>query len=112
LLKFNEKNIYIWVLISNVMKKISLLIVLFISLSASSNEVHSPFWYSISEKILAGTQQLIGSDDTPSKPAPKSKIIKKIKPVRLPLRCEQKKDTISLTPFFTLKSNGTWTEAE
>jgi hypothetical protein len=91
------------------MKKVALLIVCLFSLSSYSKEIPSPFWYSISEKILAGTQSLIGSD-TPAKPA--KKIVRKVKPVRMPLHCEQKKDTITLTPFVTIKPNGQWLETE
>lgn len=92
------------------MKKLSLLIIFFFSVSAFSKEIPTPFWYSISEKILEGTHQLIS--DESSKPALK-KTIKAVKPVRVPLKCQPKKEkNILPTPFPTISSDGMWTESE
>lgn len=92
------------------MKKLALLFVLFLSVTAYSKEVPSPFWYSISEKILAGTHQLISTDDNTTVKS-KLKSVKKVYPVRVPLKCEQKKGEILPTPFLTIKSNKVWTES-
>lgn len=93
------------------MKKISFLAVFFLSVSAYSKEIHSPFWYSISEKIISGTHQLINSEEAPAKPAAKIKVVKKARPIAMPLKCEQK-DTVTPTPFFTIKSNGIWIDSK
>ena len=73
------------------MKKLSLLFILLLSVSMSAKNDHTgpgPFWYNISEKIITGAHQLLGSDDTPK--ATKAK--QKAKPVKVPLKCQPKQE--------------------
>jgi hypothetical protein len=72
------------------MKKLSLLLVLLLSVSMHAKGKHQgpgPFWYSISEKILNGAHQLI-SDDAPKA----TKVKPKAKPVKVPLKCQPKQE--------------------
>lgn len=93
------------------MKKLSLLLVFFLSGSAYCKEIPSPFWYNLSEKIMVGTSQFI----SPELNTVKTQTVKmKQKEVILdtPLRCLPKKETIVITPFVTINSNGMWIETE
>lgn len=63
------------------MKKISLLFILFISIAMNAKEVPGPtIWYSISQKILQGSHQLVMAEDLPknhtAKKATKTKVLK------------------------------------
>lgn len=72
------------------MKKLSLLFILLLSVSMYGKDKHQgpgPFWYSISEKILTGANQLF-SDDAPKATKTKSKA----KPVKVPLKCQPKQE--------------------
>ncbi len=96
---------------SIIMKKSALLIVFFLSAASYAKVIPTPFWYSISEKILTGTHLLISTDEAPSKTV-KAKT-KCVKAVRLPLKCQPKKEKdIILTPFFTVQNDGMWTDSE
>lgn len=62
------------------MKKLFLLLALFVSVTVLGKEVPGPtIWYTISEKILKGSHQLISDDAVKiqnKKKAPKTKILK------------------------------------
>ena len=89
------------------MKNIFFLSVLLISGVVNAKEIPSPFWFSISEKILAETQSLFNTDvKEVSKPVAKKKqqAVVKVKQ----LSCEQDEHSISL-PFPTFKrGSGIW----
>ena len=88
------------------MKKLAFLFLFLLSVSAYSKGIPTPFWYSISEKILTGAHQLISPEDTP--PAKPKVKIQKTKPECTPLKCTPKKENSILpTPFFTIK-DGMW----
>jgi hypothetical protein len=88
------------------MKKIILIIAIIVSGSAySKNTIPGPFWYNISEKILAETHQLMGAD---MKAPTKAKTLKAAKPVKNNLKCQTKKDIVLPVPYFTISSNGMW----
>ena len=77
--------------------------------SAREADVPSPFWFSISEKILSETQSLFNIEikETP-KSAPKKRQVK----VKAALNCEQEQQSLVL-PFPTFKrGSGIWMIAE
>jgi len=78
------------------MKTWALFFVLMFGVSAQAENIPGPFWYSLSEKILAETQQLFGSDS--QKSTAKAKV-KKVKLQATPLKCEPKKCNIEPVPF-------------
>ena len=92
------------------MKNILAIIIFLLAANVYSKDIPTPFWYSISQKILAETQELIIKDDRVAEPT-RAKAIKKEKPATVRLRCEQQKDPIQL-PFFTLKTNPLWNNME
>jgi hypothetical protein len=93
------------------MKKLSLLLVFFLSVSLYAKEIPTPFWYSISEKILTGTHQLISPEDSPCKANCKAKV--KVKAIKVPLKCQPKREkNILPTPFITINTDGIWSELE
>ena len=92
------------------MKKLLGVSILFLSVTAFSKDIPTPFWYTISQKILTETQQLI-LNDKPEKEVVKLKTTKAEKPVRVPLKCEQKKETM-IVPFVTVNKNPLWSEPE
>lgn len=77
---------------NSVMKKLSLLFILLLSVSMYGKSNHQgpgPFWYNISEKILNGAHQLISPDDTPKTPKAKPRTAK---PAKMPLKCQPKQE--------------------
>ena len=95
-----------------VMKKLSLFFIFFLSVSSFAKEIPTPFWYTISEKILAGTHQLISPEEAAAKPAVK-KVQKPAKAVRVPLKCQAKHEKKVLpTPFYTITSDSVWSDTE
>lgn len=94
------------------MKKLSILLVFMFTASIYAKQTGpSPFWYSISEKILAGTHQLLSPDDSPCKSIKKPKI--KSATTKAPLKCQPKQDKKILpTPNFTINSSGVWIDSE
>jgi len=93
------------------MKKLAFTLLFLFSLSAYSKGIPTPFWYSISEKILTEAHQLITPEETPSPAKPKK--VQKVKPESTPLKCTPKKENSILpTPFFTIKPDGMWTPTE
>ncbi|RZJ29027.1 MAG: hypothetical protein EOO48_08505 [Flavobacterium sp.] len=93
------------------MKKLAFAILFLFSVTSYGKGIPTPFWYSISEKILNGAHQLI-SDDVPLPAKPKIKT-QKLKGECTPLKCIPKKEkSILPTPFFTIKADGMWLEAQ
>jgi hypothetical protein len=95
------------------MKKLSLMIALLLSGAVYCKEIPSPFWYSLSEKILAGTNQLISTEHNSAKSVItiKVKSVKTAKPATTTLKC-QPKENIQLNPFITISAEGMWIHAE
>lgn len=90
------------------MKKLAFSLLFLFSVSAYSKGIPTPFWYSISEKILTSAHQLITPDDEPQL-KPKVKVVQKVKPEATPLKCIPKKEkNILPTPSFTIKPDGAW----
>ena len=93
------------------MKKLFILGALLLSFSGFSKNIPMPFWYHLSEKILAGTHQLIGDD------LPKNVIKKKIRidqpaAPRMPLKCEPNKEEKFLpTAIFKILPDDLWDDA-
>jgi hypothetical protein len=80
------------------MKKLSLLFILLLSATSHAENIPGPFWYTLSEKILAETQQLFSLDDAPVKTPAKPKA-KKSKVAAVPLKCQPKKTSLLPNPF-------------
>lgn len=99
------------------MKKLSVLLVFLVSASLYANQTSpSPFWYSLSEKILAGTHQLLSPDDTPA-PKVNTKVKAKTKctgtTTKAPLKCQPKQEkNILPTPLFKISASGVWSDTE
>jgi hypothetical protein len=93
------------------MKKLLLFVVFCLSASASGKNIPSPFWFNISEKILAGTHQLISPDESP-KTVLKPKAVKATKPIRVPLKCQPKEKNILPLPSVHVSCDGIWTVQE
>lgn len=84
------------------MKKLSLLAVLLFCGMAQAKNIQNPIWYSISEKILAETQELL-APEREAKPIKKVKV----KPAnKQALRCVDKKKEINIQTPVTLPANG------
>ncbi|HLA55332.1 MAG TPA: hypothetical protein VK623_04495 [Flavobacterium sp.] len=96
------------------MKKLSLMIALLLSGAGYCKEIPSPFWYSLSEKILAGTNQLISTEHNSAKSVITIKVkpVKTAKPATTTLKCQPKKENIQLNPFITISTEGMWIHAE
>ena len=88
------------------MKKVILIIAIIASGSMYSNTIPGPFWYNISEKILAEAHQLISPE--PLKTQAKVKTINAAKMTKSTLKCEPKKEIVLPTPYFTITGNGMW----
>ncbi len=82
----------------------------FLTASVYSKDIPSPFWYTITQKILMETQDYILSE---------GKVIDKTTPVvstkqkvvHTALLCERRKDLFQL-PFLKLKSDPLWQTAD
>ena len=92
------------------MKKLLGISILFLSVTALGKDIPTPFWYTISQKILTETQQLILNDKL-EEDVVKIKTPKTEKPIRVPLKCEKKKETM-IVPFMTVSKNPLWSEPE
>jgi len=95
------------------MKNLLPFIIILITGSVYSKEIPGPFWYSISEKILTETHQLIGSEvKEGSVKTTKMKAAKNNKAVKPTLKCTHKKETILPVPYFTISTDGLWSISE
>lgn len=86
------------------MKKLSLLFILLLSVSMHAKNDHTgpgPFWYNISEKIITGAHQLLGADDAPKA----TKVKQKVKPVKVPLKCQPKQENKIIPKVYTNDQN-------
>jgi hypothetical protein len=93
------------------MKKLLVIGALCLSVSGFSKSIPTPFWYSLSEKILAGTHQLI-SDDLP-KCTMKKKARTMQPTAHMPLKCEPKKEGGLLpTAIFKLLPDDLWNDED
>ena len=91
------------------MKKILLIIAIVASGSVYSNTIPGPFWYNISEKILAEAHQLIGPDAIEMKnTTTKTKAVKTAKTAKNALKCQPKKEIELPSPYLTITGNGMW----
>ena len=92
------------------MKKCFVVAVLLVSGITNAKEIPSPFWFSISEKILTETQNLFNSDvKEVAKVTKKKPVVTKAKS---PLTCEQDEQQVTL-PFPTFKrGSGLWMISE
>lgn len=87
------------------MKKVLLTFAVLFSASSFAKEIPSPFWFSISERILTETHLLISPDakDLTVKAIKKAKAAK----VKSPLKCQDKTtDDLLKLPFITLTPSG------
>lgn len=83
------------------MKKLSLLLVLILSATVYGKEVPGPIWYSISQKIITGSHQLISSDmDFMVKGSTKQKSAKGVKTLKVVSKHQPKKEII-IPDYFT-----------
>ena len=92
------------------MKKMLFILAIILSGNAYSSNITktipSPFWYSISEKIIAETQHLLSLEAKDK--VGKVKIIKTAKTVKNTLKCQPKKEIILPAPYFTITASGLW----
>ncbi|HEX9980895.1 MAG TPA: hypothetical protein VGB50_10065 [Flavobacterium sp.] len=89
------------------MKKLLLPVMLIVCGSLQSKEIPSPFWFSISEKILSETHQLINPEAKESlSKAGKQKTVKAAK-AKINLKC-QKQELFLPNPMTMLSNSGIW----
>ena len=92
------------------MKGIFVLMVILLTTTVSGKDIPTPFWYSITQKILSETQDyIIHEDHVNDQLKEKSSIRKKVSNVKL--QCEPGGKLVQL-PFITLKSNPIWAKLE
>lgn len=84
------------------MKKLSLLVVLLLCGTTQAKNIQNPIWYSLSEKILTETQELL-APEREAKPVKKVKV----KPAtKQALRCVDKKKEINIQAPIALPADG------
>ena len=92
------------------MNRILALMVFLITATAYSKDIPTPFWYSITQKILLETQDYIIHEDYSNNNL-KGKSLKRKKLLGVPLQCDQRRELVQL-PFITLKSDPLWNKIE
>ena len=97
--------LYIWTNDTD-MKCMVALIVFFLTATVYSKDIPTPFWYSITQKIIFEAQDYIIHEPFSSNQV-KAKLLQRTESLNSSLQCDQRKDLIQM-PFIILKSNPIW----